>query len=221
MQLTMELEGIVALVTGANRGLGKAYAEALIEAGASKVYAGARDPQSITDPRLIPVKLDVTNAEDVERAAKELTDVTLVINNAGIGRPAPPLEADLDQAREQYEVNVLGTLRVAQAFGPRLKGLVNVLSVVSFQPMIWLATYSATKAAAWSLTQSLREELTDALVVGVHAGFIDTDLAAAIPADQKIPPSQVVEATLDALRNDEIEVLVDDVSREAKAALIA
>jgi NAD(P)-dependent dehydrogenase (short-subunit alcohol dehydrogenase family) len=217
----MELEGIVALVTGANRGLGRAYAEALLDAGASRVYAGARDPRAITDPRLTPVQLDVTDPAQVQRAADELGDVTLVINNAGIAHPSTPLQADIDRARAEYEVNVLGTLRVAQAFGPRLTALVNVLSVASFRPLVSLSTYAASKAAAWSLTQSLREELGDVLVVGVHAGFIDTDLAAAIPADQKIPPAQVVDATLEALRHGETEVLADEVSRTAKAALIA
>ena len=142
-----------------------------------------------------------------------------MINNAGIAHPATPLQADIDNARSEYEVNVLGTLRVAQAFGPRAEALVNVLSVASFRPLTTLATYAASKAAAWSLTQSLREELTETLVVGVHAGFIDTDLAAAVPAENKIPTSQVVEATLEALRHDETEVLADDISREAKAAL--
>ena len=99
MQLTMELEGTVALVTGANRGLGKAYAAALLDAGASKVYAGARDPNTITDPRLTPVQLDVTDAGQVDDAAQALTDVTLVINNAGIAHPGTPLQADIDDAR--------------------------------------------------------------------------------------------------------------------------
>jgi len=217
----MELEGTVALVTGANRGLGKAYAAALIDAGASKVYAGARDPNTIPDPRLTPVQLDVTDAEQVADAAQALQDVTLVINNAGVAHPATPLQASIDDARREYEVNVLGTLRVAQAFAPRAEALVNVLSVASFRPLVSLSTYAASKAAAWSLTQSLREELTDTLVVGVHAGFIDTELAAGVPAENKIPTSQVVEATLEALRNDETEVLADDISRMAKAALAA
>jgi len=217
----MELEGTVALVTGANRGLGKAYAAALLDAGASKVYAGARDPKTITDPRLTPVKLDVTDAGQVAQAARDLTDVTLVINNAGIAHPGTPLQTDIDNARSEYEVNVLGTLRVAQAFAPRAEALVNVLSVASFRPLVSLSTYAASKAAAWSLTQSLREELQDTLVVGVHAGFIDTELAAGVPAENKIPTSQVVEATLEALRNDETEVLADDISRMAKAALAA
>lgn len=218
----MELTGAVALVTGANRGLGKAYAEALVAAGA-KVYAGARDPQTVTSEGVIPVQLDVTDAAQVQAAAAALTDVNLVVNNAGIGVLGTPLTADLDDARALMEVNYLGLLRVSQAFAPRLAGgaLVNVLSVASFRPAPMLATYSATKAAAWSITTALREELTDTLVVGVHAGFIDTDLAAAVAPEDKIPPSQVVDATLDAIRNGETEVLADDISRAAKAALVA
>jgi len=217
----MELHGAVALVTGANRGLGKAYAEALVAAGA-KVYAGARDPQTVTSEGVIPVQLDVTDAAQVAKAAAELTDVDLVVNNAGVAALGTPLTADLDDARRLMEVNYLGLLRVSQAFAPQLAGgaLVNVLSVASFRPSLTLSTYSATKAAAWSITTALREELADTLVVGVHAGFIDTDLAAAVPAEDKIPPSQVVEATLEALRAGETEVLADDVSRVAKLSLV-
>jgi NAD(P)-dependent dehydrogenase (short-subunit alcohol dehydrogenase family) len=217
----MELTGAVALVTGANRGLGKAYAETLVEAGV-KVYAGARDPESVTSEGVIPVRLDVTDAAQVADAARQLTDVNLVINNAGTGSLATPLTADIVEARRLMEINYLGLLRVSQAFGPQLAGgaLVNMLSIVSFRPFLNLSTYSATKAAAWSITNALREELPDTLVVGVHAGFIDTDLAAAIPPEDKIPPRQVVDATLEALRTGQTEVLVDDVTREAKAALV-
>ena len=217
----MELHGSAALVTGANRGLGKAYAEALVAAGA-KVYGGARNPASVTSDGVIPVQLDVTDSEQVANAAAQLTDVNLVINNAGVGVLATPLTASIDDARQVMEVNYLGLLRVSQAFGPQLAGgaLVNVLSVASFRPLLTLSTYSATKAAAWSITTALREELADTLVVGVHAGFIDTDLAAAVPAEDKIPPSQVVEATLEALRTNQTEVLADDVSRLAKLSLV-
>ena len=218
----MEIHGAVALVTGANRGLGKAYAEALVASGA-KVYGGARNPDSVSSDGVIPVQLDVTDSEQVAKAAAELTDVNLVVNNAGVGVLATPLTANIDDARQIMEVNYLGLLRVSQAFGPQLAGgaLVNVLIVASFRPLLTLSTSSATKAAAWSITTALREELADTLVVGVHAGFIDTDLAAAVPPENKIPPAQVVEATLEALRTGETEVLVDDISRLAKAALVA
>jgi NAD(P)-dependent dehydrogenase (short-subunit alcohol dehydrogenase family) len=220
----MQLDGSVALVTGANRGLGRAYAEALLDAGAAKVYAAARNPETITDPRLTPVRLDVTDHARIAEAAHALADVTLVINNAGIASPGLPLEADLEAARAQMEVNYLGPLAIAQAFAPVLQAngggaLVNVLSVVSFVALPQLSTYAASKAAAWSITNALRAQLEDTLVVGVHAGYIDTEMAARVPEDQKIPPRQVVQATLDALRNDEIEVLADDVTRDAKAAL--
>jgi NAD(P)-dependent dehydrogenase (short-subunit alcohol dehydrogenase family) len=222
----MQLDGAVALVTGANRGLGRAYAEALLDAGAAKVYAAARNPDTITDPRLTPIGLDVTDHAQVAEVARTLADVDLVINNAGIAHPGLPLDADLDAAREQLEVNYLGPLAVAQAFAPVLRAngggaLVNVLSVLSFVALPQLSTYAASKAAAWSITNALREQLGEqgTLVVGVHAGYIDTDMAAHVPEDQKIPPQQVVDATLDALRNDEPEVLADELTRGAKAAL--
>ncbi len=162
----MEITGAVALVTGANRGLGLAFAQGLLEAGAEKVYAGVRDPESVTDPNLIPIQLDVTDAEQVKAAAEKLTDVNLVINNAGVASVATPLSTDIEDARRQFDVNVLGVLRVAQAFAPQLENgaLVNMLSVASFRPLLNLGTYAASKAAAWSLTSSLREELTE------HAG---------------------------------------------------
>src|SRR3954469_21803141 len=116
----MELEGTVALVTGANRGLGRAYAEALIAAGATKASAGVRAPATVTDPRLIGVRLDVTDQALVAQVARELADVTLVINNAGVASPSLPLSANLDDARRQLEVNYLGPLAVAQAFAPVL-----------------------------------------------------------------------------------------------------
>jgi short-subunit dehydrogenase len=155
----------------------------------------------------------------VDEVAAALQDVTLLVNNAGIAHPGPPLSASLDRAREELEVNYLGSLRMAQAFNSRLDVLVNVLSVASFRPLLGLSTYAASKAAAWSITHALREELEgETLVVAVHAGFIDTDLAAAIP-DDRIAPGQVAEATLDAIRNGGTEVLVDEVSRATKAAL--
>jgi len=223
----MQLEGITALVTGANRGIGAAFARALVEAGAAKVYAGARDPETVTDPRVVAVKLDVTDDASVRALAAELGDVQLVINNAGVGAPSLPLDIDLEKARWEFDVNYYGTLRVAQAFAPILErngggALVNMLSAVSWIALPHLANYSATKAAAWSLTNSLRQQLRaqDTLVVGVHVGYVDTDLAAGLEGD-KVPASQVADALVAGLRAGDEEVLVDEISTNVKAGLSA
>jgi NAD(P)-dependent dehydrogenase (short-subunit alcohol dehydrogenase family) len=221
----MKIEGSTALVTGANRGIGKALAEGLLERGAAKVYAGVRDVATVTDERLVPVRLDVTDAARVREVAAELTDVDLLVNNAGIGAAAPPLSSSLDVARDQLEVNYLGTAATTQAFAPVLArngggAVVNVLSVVSFVSMPMLATYSASKAAAWAFTNAARIELKGqgTEVVGVHVGFVDTDMVAGLEVD-KVPPGAVVRATLDGLEAGVPEVLVDDLSRDVKAAL--
>ncbi len=223
----MQLEGLTALVTGANRGIGAAFARALVEAGAAKVYAGARDPESVTDPDVVPVRLDVTDEASVRALADELGDVGLVINNAGVGSPALPLDIDLERARWEFDVNYYGTLRVAQAFAPVLAkngggALVNMLSVVSWIAMPHLANYSATKSAAWSLTNGLRQQLREqgTRVVGVHVGYVDTDLTAGLQGD-KIHVSQVADALIAGLRAGDEEVLVDELSATVKAGLSA
>jgi NAD(P)-dependent dehydrogenase (short-subunit alcohol dehydrogenase family) len=223
----MEITGAVALVTGANRGLGRQFAAALLERGAAKVYAAVRDLTTVAtdDPRLVPVQLDVTDPARVHAVAATLTDVQIVVNNAGIGRPATPLGATIDDARAEMEVNYLPLLATTQAFAPILAAngggaFVNVLSVVSWVGMPSLATYSASKSAAWSFTNSARVELKHqgTLVVGVHVGFVDTDLTAGLDTD-KIPPVAVATATLDALEACASEAVVDDFSRAVKAGL--
>jgi NAD(P)-dependent dehydrogenase (short-subunit alcohol dehydrogenase family) len=222
----MNIEGSVALVTGANRGLGEAFTRALLDNGAAKVYGGARDPGSITVPGVVPLKLDITSAADVAAAAALAGDVTLVINNAGISTGTAVLADDaVAGARREIETNVLGPLLVSRAFAPVLAAngggaIVNVLSVLSWLAMPQTAMYSAAKAAAWSLTNSLRLELAPqgTLVVGVHVGFMDTDMAAGVEAP-KVSPARVAEATLDALRAGRPEVLADDASRFVKAQL--
>lgn len=221
----MQLEGLTALVTGANRGIGAAFASALVDAGAAKVYAGARDPATVTDSRVVPVRLDVTDEAGVRALAAELGDVQLVINNAGVAAPSLPLDIDLEQARWEFDVNYYGTLAVAKAFAPVLArngggALVNMLSAVSWIALPHLANYSATKAAAWSLTNGLRQQLRaqNTLVVGVHVGYVDTDLTAGLEGD-KVHVSQVADALIAGLRADDEEVLADELSANVKAGL--
>jgi NAD(P)-dependent dehydrogenase (short-subunit alcohol dehydrogenase family) len=212
----MNIEGSIALVTGANRGLGKAYAEALLAAGAAKVYAGARDPSTITDQRLTPIRLDVTSPGDIAAAAGACRDVNLLINNAGAMLMTSMLARDSDTAlRREMEVNVFGVLAMVRAFAPILArngggAIANMLSVVSWYVFPFNATYCASKHAALAVTDAARIELKaqGTHVVGVYAGFIDTDMAAVI--DQpKTSPQQVAERTLDGIRTGRDHVLAD------------
>jgi NAD(P)-dependent dehydrogenase (short-subunit alcohol dehydrogenase family) len=223
-----QIDGIIALVTGANRGLGKAFTQALLDAGAAKVYAGARDPSTIevTDARVVPVRLDITNPGDVAAAARDCTDVSLVINNAGAMLQTPFLSApDMSAARTEMETNYFGTLAMARAFAPVLAAagggaLVNILSVVSWYAPPFNASYCASKSAEWALTNALRVELRGqgTLVVGVHAGFIDTDMTATVE-DSKISPREVAAQTLEAVEKGRPEVLTDDWTRHVKESL--
>src|ERR1700739_587926 len=225
--LARQIDGITALVTGANRGLGKAFTQALLDRGAAKVYAGARDPSTVelTDARVVPVRLDITNPGDVAAAARDCTDVSLVINNAGAMLQKPFLSApDMPAARTEMETNYFGTLAMARAFAPVLGaaggGLVNVLSVVSLYASPFNASYCASKSAEWALTNALRVELRGqgTLVVAVHAGFIDTDMAATVQ-NSKISPREVADQTLDAVEKGQPEVLTDHWTRHVKASV--
>ena len=221
----MQIEGAVALVTGANRGIGKAFADALVEYGAAKVYAGARDPRTISDPRLTPLRLDVTDAEQVAAAAEQASDVTIVVNNAGVGGDTQLFEGSFDGARYELEVNYLGTWAVSRAFAPVLArngggALVNMLSVASWASMALAPGYAASKSAQWSLTNALRAALREqgTLVAGVHVGFVDTDLTERFDAP-KIPAAVVAAETMRGLLADAEEILVDDFTRAVKAGL--
>ncbi|XBS70738.1 SDR family oxidoreductase [Acerihabitans sp. KWT182] len=217
----MRIEGSIALVTGANRGLGKAYVQALLAAGAAKVYAAARDPAAITDPQVTALKLDVTSDRDVEAAAAQCRDVNLLINNAGILLQSPMLADDAEDAmRREMEVNVYGVLRTIKAFAPILAAngggaIVNMLSVVSWFTSPLNATYSASKQAALAVTDGARIELHDqgTQVIGVYAGFIDTDMTTNINSP-KVSPEQVAEQTLEGIRQGRNHVLADNRARD-------
>jgi len=224
----MKIKDSVVLVTGANRGIGAAFAQALLARGAKKVYAAARDPASVTMPGVIPVQLDVTKDADVIAAAAQCQDVTMVINNAGIARYGAFLaDQSADAIREQMETNFFGVLRVSQGFAPVLAAngggaLLNVLSVASWINRPLLAGYGATKSAAWALTNGLRSELHDqgTQVLALHMGFVATDLTKDLDVPKQTPEA-IVAAALDALEAGEREVMADDLTQTVKAGLSA
>ena len=222
----MKIGGSVALVTGANRGLGQAFARELVSRGAARVYGAARQPAQVTDPGVTPVGLDVTEPGRVAEVAGECADVTLLVNNAGVLKYSTFINApDLDAARAEMETNYFGTLSMCRAFAPVLAAngggaIVNMLSITSFYTNPFNASYGASKAAAWSLTNGIRLELhhQGTLVVAVHAGFIDTDMAALTDAP-KISPESVARQVVDAVEAGQIEVLADERTRTVKASL--
>jgi NAD(P)-dependent dehydrogenase (short-subunit alcohol dehydrogenase family) len=217
------IDGAVALVTGANGGLGREFVRQAIERGASKVYATARTPQEWSDERIVPIALDVTNADSIDAAVRLTGDVSIVLNNAGVSGAGSLLTGSMDDLRRVFETNFFGAVAVARAWAPVLKAngggaLVDVHSVLSW---IGLAGgYSASKAAFWSATNSLRLELAPngTQVTGLHLGYSDTPMTANIDAD-KTDPADVVAATYDGVEAGELEVLADPLSAAVKSNL--
>jgi NAD(P)-dependent dehydrogenase (short-subunit alcohol dehydrogenase family) len=224
--MTSTIEGSVAFVTGGNRGLGRALVDDLLARGAAKVYATSRSAHKHPDPRVVPVVLDITDAQAVAAAAARADDVTLLINNAGVSNATPVLDGPIDGIRADLETNVFGLLNVSRAFAPILgsheqSALLNVLSALSWTS-VFGGGYAASKAAALSVTDGLRLALAEqgTVVTALHVGFMDTDMTANIDAP-KSAPADIARAALDGVEAGAFEVLADDVSRQVKAGLSA
>jgi NAD(P)-dependent dehydrogenase (short-subunit alcohol dehydrogenase family) len=219
MMKAVKVEGAVALVTGANRGIGRALTEALLERGVKKVYATARDPESLRDlslGRLVPLRLDVTEAEQIAAVEEATSDVNLVFNNAGValgGAIADP--AALALARREMEVNYFGPLQLLQCLAPTLArngggAVVNISSAAGLTNLPFLPTYSASKAALHSLTQAARMLLgaQGTSVFGVYAGPVDTDMIRALEMP-KASPRDVAFAILDGIEAGHEDIFPD------------
>ncbi|WP_421107549.1 SDR family oxidoreductase [Streptomyces sp. NEAU-S77] len=223
----MELKNAVAVVTGANRGLGRHLAAQLVERGA-KVYAAARRPETVDLPGVTPLRLDVTDEASIRAAARTASDATLLVNNAGISTATPLIAGDPDTVRLEMETNFYGPLAVTRAFTPVIEGngggaVLNVLSVLSWLHPANLGSYAATKAAAWALTDAAREELAPRgiAVSALHVGYMDTDMAAGVPADQKADPADVAAQALYGIETGLPEILADEVTRHVRQSLAA
>ncbi|MEV4178887.1 SDR family oxidoreductase [Nonomuraea sp. NPDC049709] len=221
----MMISGSVALVTGANRGIGRRFAQQLLERGAKKVYATARNPSLVDLPGVEPLKLDITDPASVAAVAAAAHDVTLLINNAGISTYTNLIGGDLDKIRLEMDTHYYGTLNMARAFAPVLGAngggaILNVLSALSWFSYDGANAYSAAKAAAWSLTNGIRLELREqgTLVTGVHLGAAATDMMAGYEGDL-LDPADVARAALDGVESDAYEVVVDEWSATVKASL--
>lgn len=224
----MQIRDSVVLVTGANRGIGRAIVGELLDRAVKKVYAAARDPKSLgpvvaLDPaRVKALRLDITDGAQVKSAAREAGDVGILINNAGVATFGSFLESGEDAIRKDMEVNYFATLAISKAFAPALierKGaLVNLLSIVSLVSFPGIGGYSASKAAAFSLTQGLRLELGahGVRVLGVHPGPVDTDMASDLDME-KASPESVARAIADGIEADEEHIYPDAMAREVGA----
>ncbi|MDL4813421.1 SDR family oxidoreductase [Actinomadura opuntiae] len=220
----MKLEGSTAFVTGANRGLGRRFAEQLVTRGAT-VYGGVRNVASLDVPGVIPVRIDVTDPASVAAASDAAQDVSLLINNAGSYTGASVSDGSLEDIRLEMETHYFGTLAVTRAFAPHLAAngggaILNVLSVLSWLTFPGYSGYAAAKAAQWSLTNALRLELAaqGTQVAGLHVGYLDTDMVASVDAP-KSDPAVIAALALDALEQGAVEILADQDAQRTQADL--
>ncbi|KAA0085789.1 SDR family NAD(P)-dependent oxidoreductase [Mycolicibacterium sp. P9-64] len=218
------LAGQTVLVTGANRGMGREYVTQLLDRGVTKIYAAARDPQTIDaeDPRVVPLQLDVTDARSVAEAGRTASDVSVLINNAGIAHAASVLDPDTSKLRAELETNLFGPLATASTFADRIAeksgAIVNVASILAWVPVG--ASYGVSKAAVAYATDSMRLELgpRGVQVLGVYVGLVDTDMGKFSDAP-KSDPADVVRQVLDGIESGADEVLADESTRSLRAKL--
>lgn len=220
----MKISEQIAFVTGANRGLGRELTLELLSRGA-KVYAGARNPESIDIPGVIPVKLDITNPQEVVAAAKVARDITLLINNAGSSTGASLLEGELDQIHLEFNTHFFGTLSMVRTFAPILANngggsILNILSALSWVSSGTVGAYTAAKAAEWALTNDLRLNLhpQNVRVAGLHVGFMETDMTSGLEVP-KSNPADIAKIAIDGIESDSFEIVADDTSRHIQSIL--
>ncbi|OMC11195.1 SDR family oxidoreductase [Mycolicibacterium fortuitum] len=220
--MSRQIQGATAVVTGGQKGLGKAIVDELLARGAAKVYATSRRPEPSTDPRVVVVEAEVTDGDSVTRLAALAGDATIVVNNAGVTGGKSLLHSDLDEVRSVLETNLFGPLHVTRAFAPQLAGgtLVNVASVLSWLP--GFGAYGVSKAALWSATNSLRAELSeqDTNVIGVYLGYTDTPMVADLDVP-KNDPADVARQIVDGIESGATEVLADELTRQARTTVFA
>ena len=222
----MEIHNAVALVTGANRGLGRRFAAELLERGAAKVYAAVRNPATVDIPGVVPLVLDITDLASIDKAVIAAPDVTLLINNAGISTHTPLVTGDLANIELEFATNFFGPLNVTRAFAPVLEAngggaVLTVLSVLSWAHFPNYGAYSSAKAAAWAMTNVIRQELAprNIDVTALHVGYMDTDMADYVAPSDKVDPALVASLALDGIEARAAEVIADDRTRRVKSAL--
>jgi len=221
----MELKGSVALVTGANRGLGRHLAQQLVNSGA-KVYAAARRPETVDLEGVTPLRLDVTDEESVREAARVASDVTLLVNNAGVSRYNPLIGGSMEHLHAEMDTNFFGPLAMTRAFAPIIEGngggaVLNIVSVIAWMHAAQAGSYAASKAAAWAMSNAVREELAPRgiSVSALYVGLMDTDMTAVMPPEGKVHPADVAAQALRAIEQDAPEILADELTRQVKHGL--